>query len=84
MLKDHPDLRLSIEGHTDATGNEQHNQELSERRAASVKAFLVSEYGIDGSRLQTKGFGQSKPVADNNTPEGRQQNRRVELVKLAG
>jgi outer membrane protein OmpA-like peptidoglycan-associated protein len=84
MLKAHPDLRLSIEGHTDATGNEKHNQELSERRAASVKAFLVSEYGIDAGRLQTAGFGASKPVADNNTPEGRQQNRRVELVKLVG
>ncbi|HKK07554.1 MAG TPA: OmpA family protein, partial [Gemmatimonadota bacterium] len=84
MLKAHPDLRLSIEGHTDATGDAKHNQELSERRAASVKTLLVSDYGIDAGRLETAGFGASKPVADNGTPEGRQENRRVELVKLGG
>ncbi len=82
MLQDHPELRISIEGHTDADGEEAFNQELSERRAASVKRHLVETYGIDSSRLETAGFGESVPVAPNDTPEGKQQNRRVELVKL--
>lgn len=82
MLKQHSDLRLSIEGHTDDVGDDAMNQTLSEKRAAAVKAYLVANYGIDESRLQTKGFGESKPVAPNDTPEGRQNNRRVELVKL--
>ncbi len=82
MLQQHPELRLRIEGHTDSVGVEGYNQDLSERRAASVKAFLVERYTVDATRLETVGFGESKPVADNGTPEGRQQNRRVELVKL--
>lgn len=82
MLKAHPDLRIRIEGHTDSTGNPQSNLVLSEKRAAAVKAFLEAEYGIEGSRLETQGLGDTKPVGDNKTPEGRQANRRVELVKL--
>lgn len=82
MLQDHPDMRLSIEGHTDSDGDDAHNQDLSERRAAAVGAFMTSEYGVDGSRLETVGFGESIPAADNTTPEGKQQNRRVELVNL--
>lgn len=82
MLKSHSDLRLSIEGHTDADGDAAANQALSERRAAAVKAYLVSSGGIDAGRLETAGFGESKPVGDDATPEGKQQNRRVELVKL--
>ena len=82
MLKDHADLRLAIEGHTDDQGDDAANQSLSERRAAAVKAFLVSAYGIDASRLEARGLGETQPVADNGTPEGRQQNRRVELVRL--
>ena len=81
MLKEHADLKLTIEGHTDNVGNAAANQTLAEQRAAAVKAFLVNSYGVDGSRLQTAGFGDQKPVAPNTTPEGRQQNRRVELVK---
>ena len=84
MLQDHPDLRLSIEGHTDSDGDDAHNQDLSERRAASVKAFLVDTYAIDAGRLESVGFGETAPVADNLTPEGKQQNRRVELVRLDG
>jgi outer membrane protein OmpA-like peptidoglycan-associated protein len=84
MLQDHPDLRLMIEGHTDADGDDAQNQALSERRAASVKAFLVEAYSVDASRLETAGFGESAPVAPNDTPEGKQQNRRVDLVKLEG
>lgn len=82
MLKEHADLRLLIEGHTDNVGDEAANQTLSEKRAAAVKAYLVSTFGIDAARLESKGFGASRPAAPNDTPEGRQQNRRVELVKL--
>jgi outer membrane protein OmpA-like peptidoglycan-associated protein len=81
MLREHPDLRLLIEGHTDDVGNGRENQALSERRAAAVRQALVAGYGIDGSRLEAKGFGAAKPAASNATAEGRQQNRRVELVK---
>lgn len=80
MLEQHPDLALIIEGHTDSDGDEAYNQDLSERRAASVKEYLV-EKGIDAGRLDTKGRGESQPVADNGTLEGKAQNRRVKLVK---
>ncbi len=73
-------LKLGIEGHTDNTGARPHNQSLSEERAASVKAYLVG-HGIAASRLTTAGFADTKPVADNGSPEGRARNRRVELVK---
>ncbi len=81
ILQEHPDLSLRIEGHTDADGEEAYNQELSERRAESVKSYLVSQ-GIAGERLETAGMGESQPVADNDTAEGKQKNRRVELVRL--
>ncbi len=82
MLKDHPDLKLVIEGHTDNVGAAASNQSLSEKRAAAVRQYLISTYGVDESRLQAKGFGASKAATSNDTPEGRQQNRRVELVKI--
>lgn len=82
ILKNHADLRLAIEGHTDDQGDDAANQSLSERRADAVKAYLVSAYGVDVSRLEARGLGESAPVADNGTSEGRQQNRRVELVRL--
>ncbi len=82
MLTEHPELRVAIEGHTDSEGEEAFNQDLSERRAAAVRTFLTVEGKIDPSRLESAGFGESKPVAENSTPEGRQQNRRVELVRL--
>jgi OOP family OmpA-OmpF porin len=81
LLKAHPQLKLSVEGHTDNTGTPEGNRKLSGDRAAAVKAALVSR-GIEAARLQSKGFGQDKPVADNRTEEGRAKNRRVELVKL--
>ena len=81
MLKQHPDLNITIEGHTDNTGTGAGNQTLSERRAASVRQYLITAFGIDGSRLKSAGFGATKPTAPNDTPEGRQNNRRVELVK---
>jgi outer membrane protein OmpA-like peptidoglycan-associated protein len=82
LLRDHPKLRIAIEGHTDSDGEDADNQDLSERRAAAVKSFLVQELDVDADRLQTAGFGETRPVADNTTPEGKQQNRRVELVRL--
>lgn len=81
MLTEHPDLAITIEGHTDNVGSAQANHELSHKRAAAVKQALVSTYSIDAARLTSTGFGDKKPVAKNDTPEGRQQNRRVELVK---
>jgi OOP family OmpA-OmpF porin len=81
MLKQHPDLNITIEGHTDNTGTAAGNQTLSEKRAAAVRQYLIDIYKIDGARLKSAGFGSSKPVAPNDTPEGRQNNRRVELVK---
>ena len=81
MLKEHGDLSLVIEGHTDNVGNAAANQTLSEKRAAAVKAILVAEYGVEDARLETAGFGATKPSGSNDTPEGRQTNRRVELVK---
>lgn len=80
VLKSKPDWKLTIEGHTDSTGNDAHNQQLSDQRAASVKTYLVNA-GIADARLTTQGFGATKPVAPNETEIGRAQNRRVELVK---
>jgi outer membrane protein OmpA-like peptidoglycan-associated protein len=82
MLKEHPDLKLTIEGHTDNVGNAQANHDLSHKRAAAVKAFLVTTHGVEESRLASTGYGDKKPAASNDTAEGRQQNRRVELVKM--
>lgn len=81
MLKDHPDLKLTIEGHTDNVGKAETNQALSEKRAAAVRQYLIDNYQVDASRLDAQGLGQTKPVGTNDTAEGRQQNRRVELVK---
>jgi len=78
ILQENPDLKLSIEGHTDNTGSADRNQQLSEERAAAVKAYFAGK-GIAASRLSSAGYGQEKPVADNKTAAGRQQNRRVEL-----
>ena len=75
----HPGLTLQIEGHTDSVGSDQMNQQLSERRADSVRDFLIAQ-GVAGSSVSAKGFGKTQPVATNDTAEGRQKNRRVELV----
>lgn len=80
LLKQDPALRLAVDGHTDDSGGSEHNQRLSEARAASVVAQLVAG-GISAQRLQARGFGQSRPVADNSSDAGRASNRRVELVK---
>jgi outer membrane protein OmpA-like peptidoglycan-associated protein len=81
MLLQNTGLKISIEGHTDNVGNEQSNQTLSEARANSIKNALVS-MGIAVTRLKSKGWGQSKPIAENTTEEGKSKNRRVEIVKL--
>ena len=80
-LEANPALKLLIEGHTDSVGDAAHNLDLSKRRAEAVKAVLVSQFGIDASRLTTAGLGATKPMDSNDTPQGRSQNRRVEFVK---
>ena len=82
LLTDNPDLRLSIDGHTDADGTADSNMKLSQNRSISVKTYLVGNYKVDDKRLETKGWGQTKPIDANNTTEGKANNRRVELVKL--
>jgi outer membrane protein OmpA-like peptidoglycan-associated protein len=81
LLEKEPALKFSVEGHTDNQGGKGVNQPLSERRAAAVKAWLEGK-GIAGDRLQSKGWGETKPIDSNDTPEGRANNRRVEFVKL--
>lgn len=71
--------KIVVEGHADSQGSEKFNQQLSEARAANVKAFLMAQ-GVPGERLESEGMGESDPVADNNTKEGRAENRRVEIV----
>src|SRR5712691_7712489 len=75
----HPGLNLQVEGHTDSVGSDEFNQQLSERRAGSVRDFLVQQ-GVREAAVSSRGFGKTQPVASNDTPEGRQRNRRVELV----
>ncbi len=82
LLTDDPELRLSIEGHTDSDGADDYNLNLSQQRAESVRTYLISQYGIAADRLEAKGWGESKPIDTNNTPEGKANNRRVEFVKL--
>jgi len=72
-------LRLAVEGHTDSIGSDEYNRRLSEQRADAVRDYLVQQ-GIEAEAISASGFGKSEPVASNDTPEGRQQNRRVELV----
>ncbi len=80
MMKANPDLKIGVEGHTDNVGNPKSNKTLSDERAKSVVAAIVTQ-DIDTKRLSAAGYGQDKPIADNKTEEGRAKNRRVELVK---
>jgi outer membrane protein OmpA-like peptidoglycan-associated protein len=80
-MTDNPDWKLTVEGHTDNIGGDTYNLDLSKRRAAAVKQALVTQYNIAPDRLQTGGFGASRPVETNDTLEGRARNRRVELVR---
>jgi len=80
LLQQNPDLKLRVEGHTDNQGNAAANQSISEKRAQAVVAWLT-DHGVEAGRLTAKGWGQTKPVEDNSTEDGRAKNRRVELVK---
>lgn len=76
-MKEHEDIELVLEGHTDAIGSDEYNQDLSLRRVEAVKARLETDYGVPAGRISTIGYGESRPIADNSTDEGRALNRRV-------
>ncbi|MCX8072241.1 MAG: OmpA family protein [Candidatus Binatia bacterium] len=78
ILRDEPEIRVRAEGHTDSVGSEDYNLRLSQRRAEAVRTYLIGK-GIAPQRIEAVSFGESRPVASNDTPEGRAQNRRVEL-----
>ena len=80
-LKENKDKTFVVEGHTDNVGSPDRNLTLSQQRAEAVRLFLIKTYGVEEARLEAKGLGASKPAAPNETSEGRQQNRRVALVK---
>ena len=80
VMKDYPDLNVVIEGHTDNVGTAAYNKKLSQRRAEAVKQYMVEQDGINANRITAEGFGFDRPIASNDTDEGRQQNRRVEAA----
>lgn len=80
IIAAYPNGRVELFGHTDSKGDDAYNQRLSERRAQSVASWLASKHGVDPARMTTRGLGETKPVADNSTDEGRQKNRRVEAI----
>jgi len=82
ILKENTDLKVKIVGHTDSDGADAANMDLSKRRGASVKDALVKDFGIDASRLESDGMGETQPIAPNDTPVNKAMNRRVELIKL--
>lgn len=77
FIKAHPGTKIIVEGHTDSTGGREANRKLSQKRADTVRWTLVRDYGVDPKQVVAKGFGESQPIADNNTQEGRAKNRRV-------
>ena len=80
VMKKYPDLKITIEGHTDSVGGLTYNEKLSQRRADAVKDYLTAKFGIDAGRLKSKGYGPIRPIESNATKEGRQKNRRVEAA----
>ena len=78
VLKEYNQTLIDVTGHTDSTGSDQYNLELSQKRANSVANYLMAQ-GLDGRRFYVVGAGESQPIATNDTPEGREQNRRVEI-----
>jgi outer membrane protein OmpA-like peptidoglycan-associated protein len=79
LLKENPQIRVEIGGHTDASGSEKANEKISEKRALSVKQYLHDKFNIAEDRMTVKAYGSTKPIADNKTKEGRAKNRRVEF-----
>jgi len=79
ILKDNPNIKVEIGGHTDAVGSDVARQKISEKRAESAKKYIMDKFNIPGDRMTTKGYGSQKPIADNKTKEGRAKNRRVEF-----
>ena len=82
VLQENPDVKIKVVGHTDSDGDDALNLDLSKRRAAAVRGFLVKEFGIAADRVQTDGMGEQQPVATNEKPENKAKNRRVEFIKL--
>ncbi len=82
-MKEFPNTTAAIEGYTDNIASAAYNQKLSEKRANSVRQYIIDKFGIDGSRLTAAGYGLTKPIASNDTEEGRQKNRRVQAVMEA-
>ena len=80
FMKEHPNTKIVIKGHTDSIGKKSYNMRLSRARAKSLRQYLINKFGINGSRITTIGYGPNKPIASNDTEEGRQQNRRAEAV----
>ena len=83
FIKQYPDHRISLEGHTDSRGSAKYNQTLSEKRAAGVKTYMLGHGVTGGDRIKATGFGETKPIADNKTRKGRFENRRVEVLVLS-
>lgn len=82
FMNKYPDVNMAIEGHTDSIGTDEYNQRLSQRRVDSVKNYIVEKFNIDGKRIKATGYGETRPIADNSTDEGRQRNRRVEAASI--
>ena len=82
ILKDNPDIKVEVGGHTDAVGSEIARQKISEKRAESAKKYIMDKFNISGDRMIIKGYGSQKPIADNKSKEGRAKNRRVEFRVL--
>lgn len=79
ILKENPNIKVEIGGHTDSLGSEKGNQKISEKRAESAKKYIMDKFNISGDRMTVKGYGSKKPIADDKTKEGRAKNRRVEF-----
>jgi OOP family OmpA-OmpF porin len=81
VLNQSPNMRVRVEGHTDSRGSESYNQSLSEKRANAVKQYLIGQ-GISAGRLESRGYGESSPIASNDTAEGQAKNRRVDFAVI--
>jgi len=80
-LTENPSIKIKVIGHTSNDGDDAANMELSKQRAAAVKEYLVKEFSIEDARIVTEGKGETQPISDNKTKEGKAQNRRVEFIK---